>query len=83
MTSISTLVDQILAEFREMPGLSVTAAQGSRLWGADVDFCEEVLEALAAAGYLRRSPDGRYGSPAGDGVGRTPQPRGWDRGAAA
>ena len=47
------LVDLMRAEFDEMPGLTLTLAQASRLWASDVDDCESALELLTASGFLR------------------------------
>jgi DNA-binding IclR family transcriptional regulator len=48
------------AEFKEMPGLKITAAQATRLWQIDPNRSEELLNALVVDGLLRRSPDGTY-----------------------
>ena len=55
-----TLRARIEAEYREMPGLSLTVAQASRLWALDKERCSEVLANLIDAGFLRCSADGRY-----------------------
>jgi hypothetical protein len=47
----------IRAEYREIPGLSVTLAQAARLWNADRAQCLAALEALTADGFLYRSGD--------------------------
>lgn len=54
------LLERIAAEYREMPGLSLTAVQGARLWGLDRADCLAVLQALVAAGRLRQTPEGRF-----------------------
>ena len=51
---------RIEAEYREMPGLSLTAAQAERLWALDGARCAQVLGALIDKGFLRRNADGRY-----------------------
>ena len=51
------LCSRIVAEYLEMPGLSVTIPQGSRLWNLDRPRCATLLDALLAAGFLRRSGD--------------------------
>lgn len=48
------------AEFREMPGLKLTAKQATRLWQIDLGRSEALLEALVVDGLLRRGPDGTY-----------------------
>jgi hypothetical protein len=47
------LVARIRAEFREMPGLSITLGQATRLWNADNRQCLDALESLANEGFLR------------------------------
>ena len=44
---------RVREEFREMPGLRLTPAQATRLWGLEQEVCREVIEALIAAAYLR------------------------------
>lgn len=57
---LEALALRIVEEYREMPGLSVTAAQARRLWGLDHDTCEALLERMMGAGRLRLTKDGRY-----------------------
>ncbi len=60
VASWEPLVERIAAEYREMPGLSPTAAQAARLWGLDRDSCVAVLQALVADGWLRCTREHRY-----------------------
>jgi hypothetical protein len=48
-------VDLIRAEYREMPGLSLTKPQMQRLWGLDARTCETVVSALESEKFLKRS----------------------------
>lgn len=57
---------RILAEYREMPGLRLTLRQAARLWAMDALQCQGILDALVAAGSLRRSPKGEYCLPCDD-----------------
>lgn len=50
----------VKAEYREMPGLRLTAAQASCLFGLDPDDCDHVLADLCRQGFLRVGRDGRY-----------------------
>jgi|SoiMethySBSTD1v2_1073268.scaffolds.fasta_scaffold1031670_2 hypothetical protein len=59
-TTKSTLLQRIRAEFREMPGLKLTAAQATRLWQLDPRRSEEFLNTLVGDGLLRRNADGAY-----------------------
>jgi hypothetical protein len=52
--------ERIAAEYREMPGLSLTAAQAARLFGLVPDQCVAALQALVAQGWLRRNQADRY-----------------------
>ena len=45
----------MLAEFDEMPGLTLTPRQASRLFGLDPDLCQRVLDALIDMAYLREA----------------------------
>jgi hypothetical protein len=51
------LSTRIVAEYAEMPGLSVTVAQACRLWNLDRAQCAQVLHSLVSARVLRRSGD--------------------------
>ena len=49
------LCTRIIGEYLEMPGLSVTVPQASRLWSIDTPRCAHLLESLLASGFLRKS----------------------------
>jgi hypothetical protein len=49
---------RVLAEFEEMPGLTLTVRQASRLFGLDLEHCRVVLDALVDAAYLRQTGAG-------------------------
>lgn len=51
---------RIVAEYREMPGLSLTSSQAARLLGLDAAQCGRLLETLVAEGHLRRTSQGKY-----------------------
>jgi hypothetical protein len=48
------------AEYREMPGLSLTLEQAARLWGLDRSTCERVLTILIERRLLKRARNGMY-----------------------
>ena len=48
------------AEYMEMPGLKLTAAQASRLWHLDVAASVRLLDSMVEAGVLYRTRDGAY-----------------------
>jgi hypothetical protein len=54
------LLRRIKAEYIEMPGLRLTAAQARRLWGLDGAACLDLMERLIIERFLQRRPDGTY-----------------------
>ena len=60
VVSRSHLLRRIKAEYIEMPGLRLTAAQAGRLWGLDSATCGDVLERLIAERFLQARPDGTF-----------------------
>ena len=54
------LEQRVLAEFREMPCMRLTAAQAERLFGLRADISQRVIETLIHDGRLRRDDEGRY-----------------------
>lgn len=59
-TATLAVLDRIHGEFAEMPGLSLTTAQASRLMGVQEETCARLLRHLVDAGVLRERGDGRY-----------------------
>jgi hypothetical protein len=55
---LENVVRRIRGEFREMPGLSLTLAQATRLWGLERETCRIVVDRLVAAAVLRRTAGG-------------------------
>ena len=51
---------RIRAEYLEMPGLRLNAAQAQRLWGLDAMACERVLTTLKEVRFLRFLADGTF-----------------------
>jgi hypothetical protein len=49
---------RVRAEFFEMPGLRLTPAQATRLWGLETDACRKVINALIETSFLRWTPAG-------------------------
>lgn len=60
VSEIDSLIDRIQAEYREMPGLSLTGPQACRVWQVDHVRCTAVLDALVQANFLRRTRTGAY-----------------------
>lgn len=61
-------VQRIHGEYREMPGLKLTAAQASRFWNLGPDDSRRLLDSLVEARVLWRTPDGHYVLLAGSAV---------------
>lgn len=55
---VDTVADRVRAEFVEMPGLTLTVRQASRLFGLDQEMCREVVNRLVGADFLRWSSAG-------------------------
>ena len=58
--ALHEILGRIESEYREMPGMCVTAAQAQRLWGLDSTTCAFVLMTLVERRILRRTPRGTY-----------------------
>ena len=55
----ASLIERILGEYREMPGLALTVDQARKLWGCDAPTCQCVVDMLLKQGILRWSSHGR------------------------
>jgi hypothetical protein len=55
---LEVIARRVREEFREMPGLRLTPAQATRLWGLEQRTCHAVIDALVASDYLRWTPTG-------------------------
>ena len=51
---------RIRGEYLEMPGLSLTVPQASRLMGLSNPVCHACFDSLVSDGFLVRTRDGRY-----------------------
>jgi hypothetical protein len=58
MMDLEAVVRRVRAEFVEMPGLRLTPAQATRLWGLDGDACHAVITVLVDSSFLRWTPSG-------------------------
>lgn len=58
--ALHNLLQRIEREYREMPGLSVTARQAEQLWGLDTTTCAFVLMMLVQRGVLKATASGTY-----------------------
>jgi len=57
---LHALVARVRAEFMEMPGLRLSTAEATRLWGMEHSVCSTVLESLVQASFLRRAQNGTF-----------------------
>lgn len=57
---ITHYLHMVTAEYREMPGLSLTARQMQRLWSLEQSVCDALIEALVEARILRRTQSGTF-----------------------
>ena len=48
---LEPIVYRIREEFREMPGLRLTPAQATRLWGLENETCREVIDRSSRATF--------------------------------
>lgn len=58
--ALHDILRRIEGEYREMPGMCVTAPQAQRLWGLDATTCDVVLRTLVDCRFLRRTPRGTF-----------------------
>ena len=56
--NVDAVADRVRAEFVEMPGLTLTVRQASRLFGLDQQICREVVNRLIDVDFLRWSSAG-------------------------
>jgi hypothetical protein len=61
LASREQLVRRVTNEFEEMPGLRLTFAQATLLFGLNPGCCERVLTGLMQSGFLIRTRQGQYG----------------------
>jgi len=52
-SEVHSLAHRVRAEFIEMPGLSLTLPQASRLWGLEPRACRDVIDLLVGSAFLR------------------------------
>ena len=55
---LTAIIERVRSEFLEMPGLQLTAAQASRLFGLDATACKHVIDVLVKTSFLRWTPAG-------------------------
>jgi hypothetical protein len=53
-----SMLCRVRGEFAEMPGLRLTPAQASRLWGIEREVCQTVIDVLIKRAFLRWTTGG-------------------------
>ncbi len=51
--NVDVVADRVRAEFVEMPGLTLTVRQASRLFGLEQEVCRQVVDRLVRTDFLR------------------------------
>jgi hypothetical protein len=54
------LLHRVRMEYLEMPGLSLTCKQASRLWNLETSLCERILSELVAERFLAQAATGTF-----------------------
>jgi hypothetical protein len=62
---LERIVCRVREEFREMPGLRLTPAQATRLWGLEERTCATVIDRLVETSFLRWTRSGAVTRAAG------------------
>jgi hypothetical protein len=55
---VELVAKRVRAEFEEMPGMTLTMRQASRLFGIERDVCKTVFERLVTTSYLKWTQSG-------------------------
>jgi hypothetical protein len=59
-TADRQLLQRVRMEYVEMPGLSLTVKQASRLWNLDITLCDRLLRELVREQFLAQAPAGAF-----------------------
>ena len=57
---VETVAKRVRAEFEEMPGMTLTMPQASRLFGIEREICQLVVDRLVTTSYLRWTQGGSF-----------------------
>lgn len=55
---VELVTKRVRAEFEEMPGMTLTMRQASRLFGIEGDVCRKVFDRLVRMSYLKWTASG-------------------------
>ena len=57
---VELVTKRVRAEFEEMPGMTLTMPQASRLFGIEREICKNVVERLVTSSYLKWTDSGGF-----------------------
>ena len=55
---VESVTKRVQAEFEEMPGMTLTMPQASRLFGIERETCKTIVERLVTTSYLKWTQSG-------------------------
>ena len=55
---VELVTKRVQAEFAEMPGMTLTMPQASRLFGIEREVCKTIVERLVTTSYLKWTHSG-------------------------
>lgn len=55
---VEMVTERVRAEFEEMPGMTLTMPQASKLFGIEHEICRTVVERLVTTSYLKWTHSG-------------------------
>jgi len=55
---VESVAKRVQAEFEEMPGMTLTMPQASRLFGIEREICKTIVERLVTTSYLKWTNSG-------------------------
>jgi hypothetical protein len=55
---VEVVAERVRAEFEEMPGMTLTMPQASRLFGLEDDLCRTIVNRLVTTAFLKWTQTG-------------------------
>jgi hypothetical protein len=56
--NVEVVAERVRAEFEEMPGMTLTMPQASRLFGLEHEVCKTIVDRLVTTAYLKWTQTG-------------------------
>ena len=56
--NVEVMAERVRAEFEEMPGMTLTMPQASRLFGLEHEVCRTIVDRLVTTAYLKWTHSG-------------------------